>query len=489
LNSSDPVSIQTSPARQWRKLALAAFLTAYFLAFNWGSLRVHFALDDMANIGHYFEYSPGQLVFSNVLPWRGDYRPLGGLFYIGTYHFAGLNPMPYQAVLLAILLANVYFAYRLVRLLGGGEVGAALVALVCCYHGGMANLYYNAAFVYDAMCCCLYLASLAYYVAIRNRGKLPGAWQTAVFLGIFLCALNAKEMAVSVPVMLLVYEWTYHPPAKWDRATLMAWVRGPARTAWIAAALTLVDIYPKLVGPTAMTAAEGYHPVFTLERVLAFHVGLCQDLFFSWHWTPGWFLIAGAFAFMAYLAWHRADRPVRRFLFWYLVVVPWPIEFLPGKREACFALLMVGGAAFVAVVFEDAVDLAARYVSREFKLPPLGRGILAGVMVAAAVFVWVHDQRLLRLDVGKAPMTTLGWETWDIIQQMRASSFHPRPGSSVAFLDDPFHNLDMYYLARLWFHDRSVRVHVASEPPLSDQDLARMDYVFTFENRKLIRIR
>lgn len=489
MNPPDKAAIQSPPARKWRKLALAALFTAYFLCFNWGSLRVHFALDDLGNIGHYFEYSPWQVALSNFLPWRGDYRPLGGLFYILVYHFAGLNPAPYQAVLLAILLANAYFAYRLVRLLGGGGLAAALVALVCCYHAGVANLYYNAAFVYDAMCCCFYLASLVYYVRIRNRGRLPGVWQTTAFLGIFLCALNAKEMAVSVPVMLLVYEWTYHPPAKWNRASVLAWMRGPARTAWVAAALTALDIYPKLVGPKAMVAAAGYRPAFTLERVRAFHVLLYQDLFLSWNRTPGWVPIIGTFALMAFLAWHRAGRPVRRFLFWYMVVVPLPIEFLPGKSEACFALLMVGGAAFTAVIFEDAVDLAARFVARVFRLPPWGRRILAGVMVAAAVLMWVREQRLLRLEIGKAPMTTLGWETWDVVEQLRASSFHPRPGTSAAFLDDPFHTLDMYFLARLWFHDRSVTVHVASEGPLTGQQLARMDYVFTFENRKLIRVR
>jgi hypothetical protein len=476
-------------AGKWRELALAAFLTVYFLVFNWGSLRVHFALDDLGNIDHYYEYSPWQMVLSNFLPWRGDYRPLGGLFYIPIYHFAGLNPVPYQAVLLAIVLANVYFAYRLVRLLGGGELAAGLVALVCCYHGGVANLYYNAAFVYDAMCCCLYLAALAYYVRIRNRGQLPGAWQTVVFLLLFLAALDAKEMAVSVPVMVLVYEWIYHRPEKWSRASLLAWVRGPARVSLIAAALTLVDIYPKVAGSTAMVTAEGYRPVFTLERVRAFQVALYQDLFFSWNWTPGWVQIVWPYLLLAYLAWRRADRPILRFLFWYLLVVPLPIEFLPGKREACFALLMVGGAAFAAVVFADAVEAAARFLARGFRLPPAGRPLLAGVMVAAAVLVWVREQRYLREMIGGAPMTTLGSEDWDIIQQMRASSFHPRPGSSVAFLDDPYHDLDMYHQARLWFHDRTITIHGSSQGPLTQQELAKMDYVFTFENRKLIRIR
>ena len=102
---------------------------------------------------------------------------------------------PYQAVLLAILLANVYFVYRFARALGASQLAAALAALAACYHGGIANLYYNAAFVYDAMCCCLYLAALVFYVSIRNRGGLLGIGQTVVFLALLLAALNAKETA------------------------------------------------------------------------------------------------------------------------------------------------------------------------------------------------------------------------------------------------------------------------------------------------------
>jgi len=473
----------------WRKLALAAFLTCYFLCFNWGSLRVHFSIDDLANMGHYYEYSPWQLALSNCLPWRGDYRPLGGLFYIPVYHFAGLNPAPYQAAILLLLLVTVYWAYRFARLLGSGELAAALVALVVCYHGGLANLYYNASFVFDVLCCFFYLASMVYYLRIRNREQLLGPAQTVAFLSLFLCALNSKEMAVSIPVMLLVYEWIYHPPAKWNPAELTAWVRGPARVSLLAAALDLVDIYGKISGPAAMTNAFGYRPVFTLERLRDFQIAALQDLFFSRGWTPGWGQIVGTWFLVAWLAWRRTDRPILRFLFWLLVVAPVPIEFLPGKRDACLAVLMVGAVIFAAVVLADAVGSSARFLSREFHLPPLGRPLLVGVMVAALVLVWVRDQRSLRLNAGKDPMTTLGFETWDLIQQMRASGFHPRSGSQVAFLDDPFHTGDMYNLARLWLHDRTVTVHVASQGPLTSQGLGRMDYIFTIENRKLIRLR
>lgn len=482
----DPESDAPREVR-WRKFALAISLTAYFLYCNWGSLRVHFAIDELANIRFYFDQTVWHNVLANLLPWRGDYRPLGALFYLAVYHFAGLDPLPYQAVMLAVLLANVYFAHRVVRVLGAGELAAAFTAMVCCYHAGLANLYYNAAFIYDSLCCCLYLAALSFYVRIRSRGKSLTAGQTVVFLALALAALNSKEMAVSIAVMMLVYEVVYQLPEKRTAASLTAWAIGPARTVWIAAGLTLLDVYGKLIGPEAMAATSAYRPVFTLERVRACQVALLQDLLQAGSWTPRWFFIVGFYAVLARLAWRRPDRPILRFLFWFLLIVPLPIEFLEGRREACFALLMVALAAFGSVILVDASQSVARFLAREFKLP-VRAGVLTALIVGGVLLLWVREQNDFRRAAG-GQMAALGQETWDIIQQMRASSFHPRAGSSVAFLDDPFHSLDMYTLARLWFHDRSVKIHGISQGLLTAEELAKMDYVFTIENRKLIRIR
>jgi len=487
--AGSPPARQSRPTESWWQFALTIFLTGYFFCFNWGSLRVHFALDDLGNMAHYYEYSSWQLVLSNFLPWRGDNRPLGALFYIPIYHFAGLNPVPYQAAMLLILLATVYCSYRFARLLGGSELAAALLALVCCYHGGLANLYYNAAFVYDGLCCLFYLASFIYYLRIRNRGQLLGPGQTVLFLMLFLCALNSKEMAVSIPVMLLIYEWIYHRP-KWNRPALLEWVRGPARVSLIAAVLNVLDIYPKIAGPTALANAEGFHPVFKLERIYDFDVVAFRDLFFSWGTTPERWQIAGTWILLAWLAWRRADRPVLRFLFWFLIVAPLPIEFLVGKSQACLALVMVGLAAFAAVVFADAVETIAGFLAKGFRWPPWKRRLLVCAMVAPVVFIWTRDQRYLRLEVGRAPMNTLGFETWDLIQQLRASGFHPRPNSRVAFLNDPFvDHTDMYRLVRLWLHDKSVNVHTAGQGPLPAEEMAKTDYIFTVENRKVIRLK
>src|ERR1035438_1450544 len=160
--ASDRAGDGPQPKNRLIRIASAIVLTAYFLYFNLGSLKVHFALDDVGNIDHYHNITPWRLVLAQFLPWRGDSRPMGGLFYIPIYHFAGLNPVPYQAVLLALLLGSVYWVYRVAKLLGCCEAAALLAALAVCYHVGLANLYYNAAFVFDVVCCFFFLATLAY---------------------------------------------------------------------------------------------------------------------------------------------------------------------------------------------------------------------------------------------------------------------------------------------------------------------------------------
>lgn len=486
--ASDRAGDEPRPTNRLGGMASAILLAAYFLYFNRGSLKVHFALDDLGNIDHYHNIAPWQLVLSQFLPWRGDSRPMGGLFYIPIYHFAGLNPVPYQAVLLALLLANVYWVYRFAKLLGCCEAAALLAALAVCYHAGLANLYYNAAFVFDVLCCFFYLAALAYYLRIRNRNRLLGPGQTAIFLAIFLCALNSKEMAATVPLVVLAYEWCYHRPAALTAKRLWAWVRGPARIAWIAAALDLLDVYGKISGPDAMTKAESYHPVFTLSRIHGFYSIAFRDLFSAGIWAPGWRGILAIWIVLALVAWVRSDLPVLRFLFWFLLVVPIPIQFLLGKAQACLYLLMVGWAIFVAVSLVDVVQTIGRTMVRYAHFNHLARCILEAALILAIVVPWARENRRLQVGIVRNSMASQGFETWDLIQQF--SKFQrPRPGSRVAFLNDPLTGIDFWHLGQLWVHDLRTEVHVRGQGPLTGQQLSKMDYIYGFEGRKMIQVK
>ena len=122
------------------------------LLFQLGRGRAPFGADDMMNIAAHWRPNPWRLLYSPFLLWHDFYRPLGGLFYVPIFWKFGLNPWPFHAALLALLLINAALLYRLARLLGATELAAWLAALIAAYHAGLVNLYWDTAHVYDALC-------------------------------------------------------------------------------------------------------------------------------------------------------------------------------------------------------------------------------------------------------------------------------------------------------------------------------------------------
>src|SRR6185503_14415842 len=85
----------------WTWLAVPAALACYFLYFNLASLKVRFGPDDMMNMANYWRLPAAKLAWSQVAPWRGYYRPMGGLFYVPLFRWFGLSPAPYHAAIAA----------------------------------------------------------------------------------------------------------------------------------------------------------------------------------------------------------------------------------------------------------------------------------------------------------------------------------------------------------------------------------------------------
>src|SRR5215831_16274583 len=99
-----------------RICAIAAVLTVlgFFAFFAGDGLYAYFTPDDMMN-----------LYDSWFRPLVETDRYLGTLVYRGLFALAGLNPLPYRAVCMALLLVNLGLLYRFcVRLTGSREAGA-----------------------------------------------------------------------------------------------------------------------------------------------------------------------------------------------------------------------------------------------------------------------------------------------------------------------------------------------------------------------------
>jgi len=476
-----------------RRLAAASFLAGYFLYFSWDRLQVPCSSDDLMNLDFYWKRGFWWMAGAHFPLWHGFYRPMGAVFYLPLFEAFGLNPAAYHAVIMLLLLANASLLYRLAKVLGAGELAAGLAALIVCYHAGLSGLYFYTGFVYDVLCFFFYVGALVFYAGVRRRGRRLSAWETAVFLGLFLCALNSKEMAVTLPVILLVYEWIYHRPALGSGKDLLAWLRGPGRVALCGAGMSLLSLYGKAFGPDPLLNAPGYRPIFSLHQVRQFQTTSLGDLLLNQHYS-GWVRILGMWALLLYLAWRR-DRPVLRFCWWFVLITPLPVEFLEHRTGANLYVPLAGMAIFGAVIFADLARWLAGVPARETIFRRVDRRVLLAVIVAAGVYFWAHRNHYLKEWLVRPAMARTGKLQGEIVQQFRALHPHVAPGSRLAILNDPvepndpLNGLETYFIAELWFRDRSAVVYLQRLNRLSLEELAQMDHLFTFENGKLVQVK
>jgi hypothetical protein len=470
------------------KPAIVIALLAYFFVLSWDALRTPFAADEMIAIYWYYHPSPWRLLFSQFMLWHGYIRPLGGLFYLPTFLLFGLNPVPFHALLMLLVLAGAHQMYRLARALGAGELAGLIVALIACYHGGLSNLYYNSVFVFDVLCGLFYFAAFAYYARIRGSGRLLSGGQMVGFLALYLCALNAKEMAITMPGVMLAYEWLYHGRPRWRVKPMLQWLAGPGRTLIWASIMTLVAIYGKALGPLGLAQRSAYSPVLSWERFVDFEERHLGDVFYHLPSFGGLATLLIALA-VTYLAW-RKNRPVLRFCWFWILLTPLPITFILARDQACLYVTMAGWALFAATVFTDWLPCAARVIAGEPLIGRLGQarvrvGLAAIAMLAYAWLGWRYEQ------VNVAPnIHLLGPRTEAVLAQFRAVNPHVPKSAKVVFLDDPWPDTyDMSFIAELWFRDRKSVVYLNNKNPLPPAQIAAADAVFTWRDDKLIRVR
>ena len=469
----------------WRKLAFALLILTYFLYFNWDGLWAQFAADDMMNMAYYWRLKPIRMVLHLFMPWRGPYRPMAGLFYLPLLEAFGLNPLPYHVVMLAILLGNLYLMYRFARRVGCGEVQSLLATLIVAYHAGLSMLYYNTAFIYDVLCFSFYMGAFLCYARVRAENRLLRGSETALVMGLYLFALDSKEMALTLPMVLLAYEWVYHRPTAWTAREIVSWLRGPGRVMLYCVVLNLVYLYGKAFGPDPLLQAPGYRLELSLERLFAFEKTAMGDLLLTWE-TFTWRGVVAIWVALAYLAWRR-PRPVLRFCWFFLVLTPLPLAVLLGRGAACLYIPLAGWAVFAAVVLTDVAGAAARFLAEEPFFRRAGYAALSAVILCISFFFWAKQNDYLKHDFVRHAMSVLGQETGDTIQKFRALNPRVKSGTDVAFLNDPFDGWDTSFIAELWFRDRTLRFHLQRKASLSPEELAKMT-VFDFQNGRLVQV-
>src|SRR5262245_18609507 len=487
-----------------------AVVVAYFLHFALPARHGGFREDEMLNIWAYWYLGAFQSILRFAKFWTPYYRPGGVLYYLPLYHFFGLNPLPYRIVQIIILALSIPIAHCLARLLASSRSVAFLAVLAFCYHPYVASLVFVGAFIYDVLCGLFYFAALTYYVHIREKGACLRPTQLVLFLLLYVCALTSKEMAVTLPVIVLTYELLRSPhSANWG--AYLSWTWRCAGPSLIAGVMTAIYVYSKVHDIGSVTGGA-YRPRYSWHNFVRSNARFVGELLYApAAITPIVLLLLWAAVFI-YAFWRR-DRMIQLMAFW-VVIVPLPIAFLlPIRSGACLYLLLFGWAMIFARVACDLVGFVANavvYVSQKTgrrQTPPgasvsMGSANTAGNVpgwitkvamvslfaVSLAIFTHWENQRLRTVP----NLLSVGQKVSHVLAAFDSLNLHPAPQSTVLLKPDEhlFQNKwHPLFIASLVWNDHSLQIWIDNLSKIAPERLAKADYVISLTEFKVTLIR
>ncbi len=260
------------------------------------------------------------------------YRPLGTLFYHTFFSTFGLHALPYRLCILAFLLANIYLVYACARRISWSREIAGVTALLHAFHLGFTPIYRNTGTCYDIICCFFYLSALLLYLRIRQQDRFLRPLEQVAVLGLLICALDAKEIAVTLPAIIGIYELLYHPPAEYKPRILAAWLFREGRVACWGLLLDLAFIAGKIYWPTGVGRTTAQYKVsLSLATYLQTMRHDLDEVFVTWSTNllrPRNLVIL--LLLLVLYAW-RSRLAHFRFglLFWLVGVLP--VDFIPPR--------------------------------------------------------------------------------------------------------------------------------------------------------------
>ena len=476
-------------------------LIAYFLYFALPARLGGFREDEMLNLWTYWYVGPLKSLFAFAKFWTSDYRPGGALYYLPLYHFFGLNPFPYRIVQISILALSIPIAYWLVRLLTSSRSVAFLAVLAFCYHPYVASVVFVGAFIYDVLCGLFYLAAFAYYLHIREKGNYLRSSQVVLFLVLYVFALNSKEMAVTLPLIVLIYELLNTPRwASWN--AFLSWIWRDAAPALIGGAITAVYVYGKITNIASTRGFEPYRPIYSWYNFVTSNSSFVGELLYAPQAiTPIALLLLWAAVFIYAL--FRRDRMLRLMAFW-IVIVPLPIAFiLPIRGGGCLYVLLFGWAmifarascdliAFVANAFVAHGRRIGSYRERQATGKTRGWTVrMALISVLAVSFGLFTDWENRRL--ATVPnLLGVGQKVSHVIAAFHSLNLQPAPHSTVLLKPDEqlftnkWHPL---FIASLVWNDHSLQIGIDKLNKLTPDQLAKVDYIISLNEFEATVIR
>jgi Dolichyl-phosphate-mannose-protein mannosyltransferase len=468
--------------------AAAGLLAAYFLYGAIGSLRAEFTHDDLMNFYRAWAYPLSSLLADNIcfVSFTPLYRPLGELVYRIFFELFGFNLFPLRVLLLLALGVNVFLVYKVCELITGFQETGFFAALLGAYHMKFAQLYYNSGTTFDILAFLFYFSAVVYYVRIRSRDREVGVRSALIVCGLYVLALDSKELAVSLPLTLLVYELLWHSPAIQSRE-LWRWASRRMLTVWVTGLMTAAYVWGRVLFPEHGISSVGdYRMTLSVGEYFGKLAYYLNDLFYARNWLDA----KGAAIFAACLVAAGLASRSRALLFGALLFLGGilPMAFIPPRSLSAIYLPLVGLAIYGAVAVASLCSGLRRLCGQ------------ASWQVATFWWTFVALGLLLLESHPSCRLIYHALKAGEYAQIRDAREqllkLHPEfpSGSRILIVGTPFPQYSPGYnnmfLIRLSYRDQSLtvqelaRFEVNGRPP----DLADFDYLLSYEDGRWIDI-
>jgi len=465
----------------------AVVIAVYFFRLTRPSLHVFFTPDDLMNLYRSWIFPTGLLVKANFLFFLTSpfLRPMGSVWYRVIFHFAGFNPFWFHAVNLAILMLNVFLTYAVVRRLTGSREVAAVAALLGAYNRGLGCLYFDTGYVYDVLCYLFYFAAFLFYVRVRQQKRLLNGWETAGCCALYICALNAKEMAVTLPAFLAIYEWLYHPPRSWRRSEWFAWAWREGRVALITGAMTLVFAVGRATGPETLLKDAPYRPSFTWTQFMETSRRFLGDIAGTHAWSVRTVLLLWVVLFA--IAW-ISKSPSLKFAWLFVMLSPVPVAFILPRGAPQYYVPWFGWVLYSAVVLVRPLEyLTGKLWTGAWLARARGTALIA----ALVLILYPYCKRAGWWNVTSAWIEAP--QNRETVAQLHRAAPRLRPRSRLLFWNDPISSdiENLIFMVQLSYHDPSLevkRVKQMKQAP-DEKEMAAYDYVFDYRDGQFIELR
>lgn len=390
---------------RWAKRVLPVLLvSAWFLYLIRGAFKEHFNVDDVTNLCVAFDRGYEFWIKGSVLFWTGAIRPVGELFYLIIYQFAGYNHVPFRVATFAVLVLNLALLYAFFRKLPGSLWFAVLALVIVCYSGDMVEMYTSTGTIYDTLCLTFMLLGLLCVMRERPR------WILAALCCI--AAVDSKEMGVALPAIILAYEVIIR--------------RKPRLSAVVSTGIvSLVFLISRMAVHNMLSDLPAYQLTITWARYLETTRTYLNDLIFHGHLSDGLALMC----LLAALAIAAVLRNRLMLFGWcYYTLALMPMSFATPRSGYAAYVPFAGAAIYVAALLFELLN----------RVPATPRA----VGIAVAILLAMRNEQRQERFLTKNNLGHPGGEETVRAVADGIGGLHPTmpKGAHLLLINDPFEN-------------------------------------------------